>query len=106
MLLRKYLSGGLLAFRQFVWNAGCSRRKWFTIMPRLPRDPQDAPALGSAEPNRRGSAAKPFDGLERRRNPAAPADTGAGMVRSAAETNEIIVFHELGKALTSSLQLD
>ena len=106
MLLRKYLSGGILAFRHFVWNAGCSRQKWFTIMPRLPREPQDAPAPGSAKLNRRDSLAKPFDGVERRRNPAAPADIGAAVVPSAAETNEITVFHELGKALTSSLQLD
>lgn len=42
--------------------------------------------------------AKPFEGIERRRNPALPVEPVYG--------SEISVFHELGKALTSSLQLD
>ena len=41
---------------------------------------------------------KLFTGAERRRNPSARLD--------ALEGSEIAVFHELGKALTSSLQLD
>ncbi len=41
---------------------------------------------------------KPFPGVERRRNPAVPAEQ--------REAGEIAVFQELGKALTSSLQLD
>ena len=41
---------------------------------------------------------KSFDGVERRRNPRAPVDV--------PQANELTVFHELGKALTSSLQLD
>jgi diguanylate cyclase (GGDEF)-like protein len=41
---------------------------------------------------------KSFSGIERRRNPA--------MRTSEREAGEIAVFHELGKALTSSLQLD
>ena len=41
---------------------------------------------------------KPFEGVERRRNPAVPVEPVYG--------SEISVFHELGKALTSSLQLD
>ncbi|MGB7172675.1 MAG: hypothetical protein WBD23_03895, partial [Candidatus Acidiferrales bacterium] len=43
---------------------------------------------------------KPFHGIERRRNPA--------VVRAepVPQGNEVAVFHELGKALTSSLQLD
>ncbi|MFY9530289.1 MAG: sensor domain-containing diguanylate cyclase [Candidatus Acidiferrales bacterium] len=41
---------------------------------------------------------KPFTGVERRRN------TGIGL--DLQEGNEVAVFHELGKALTSSLQLD
>ena len=41
---------------------------------------------------------KPFAGVERRRNP--------GVQYDAKETSELAVFHELGKALTSSLQLD
>jgi len=38
-----------------------------------------------------------FNGVERRRNPR-PVD--------ARQSGEVAVFHELGKALTSSLQLD
>ena len=41
---------------------------------------------------------KPFTGVERRRNPVVRADP--------REFSEVAVFHELGKALTSSLQLD
>jgi len=47
---------------------------------------------------RRSTDGTPFTGVERRRNPLASA--------SLAEGSEINVFHELGKALTSSLQLD
>lgn len=43
---------------------------------------------------------KPFEGVERRRN---PAPLGR---REAVDGSEVAVFHELGKALTSSLQLD
>jgi diguanylate cyclase (GGDEF)-like protein len=43
--------------------------------------------------------AKHFTGTERRRNPAAVAS-------DPREAGEVAVFHELGKALTSSLQLD
>jgi diguanylate cyclase (GGDEF)-like protein len=41
---------------------------------------------------------KPFNGIERRRNPA--------VRRDPRELGEVALFHELGKALTSSLQLD
>ena len=41
---------------------------------------------------------KPFTGVERRRNPATRTDP--------REFTEVAVFHELGKAITSSLQLD
>ncbi len=41
---------------------------------------------------------KPFSGTERRRNP--------GLRVEMPEGSEVSVFHELGKALTSSLQLD
>src|SRR5437879_8557442 len=41
---------------------------------------------------------KPFPAVERRRNPAVPSQR--------REAGEIAVFQELGKALTSSLQLD
>jgi len=39
-----------------------------------------------------------FNGIERRRNPATP--------RAARAPGEVTVFHELGKALTSSLELE
>jgi diguanylate cyclase (GGDEF)-like protein len=39
-----------------------------------------------------------FSGIERRRNPAVPPEH--------REAGEVAIFHELGKALTSSLQLD
>ncbi len=41
---------------------------------------------------------KPFSGVERRQNP--------GLRVEMPEGSEVTVFHELGKALTSSLQLD
>ena len=56
----------------------------------------DAAERTPAHPMRKSTNPKPFLGQERRRNP--------GL--SAAEGNEVTVFHELGKALTSSLQLD
>ncbi|HTS12350.1 MAG TPA: sensor domain-containing diguanylate cyclase [Candidatus Limnocylindrales bacterium] len=63
----------------------------------LPPESRDAKPR-AAEPAARRTTAKGFDGVERRRNPGAPADL--------PESNEVTVFHELGKALTSSLQLD
>src|SRR5215469_1272373 len=55
----------------------------------------------------REAETKPFDGVERRRShaPAAPPVVG-GVALDLAEGSEVSVFHELGKALTSSLQLD
>jgi diguanylate cyclase (GGDEF)-like protein len=50
------------------------------------------------DPMRRRSESKPFAGVERRRNPS--------LLPDIPENNEVTVFHELGKALTSSLQLD
>ncbi len=61
-----------------------------------PESPEPSPQV-PAQPARR-TAAKGFDGVERRRNPNTTFDI--------AEGNEVAVFHELGKALTSSLQLD
>jgi diguanylate cyclase (GGDEF)-like protein len=53
---------------------------------------------------------KLFDGVDRRRNRAAVPGGGstfpAASGGAAAEATEVTVFHELGKALTSSLQLD
>jgi diguanylate cyclase (GGDEF)-like protein len=67
-------------------------------MPTLPPEPQDVKQRDPAERTRRTADSKPFDGVERRRNPRVGGDV--------AENNEVTVFHELGKALTSSLQLD
>ncbi|HWG59433.1 MAG TPA: sensor domain-containing diguanylate cyclase [Candidatus Acidoferrales bacterium] len=47
---------------------------------------------------RRATEQKPFEGVERRRS--------VGADFEASQPNEVNVFHELGKALTSSLQLD
>jgi diguanylate cyclase (GGDEF)-like protein len=47
---------------------------------------------------RRVAETKGFTGIERRRNPLVDSDQ--------REAGEVAVFHELGKALTSSLQLD
>jgi diguanylate cyclase (GGDEF)-like protein len=66
-------------------------------MPGLPPEPTDANPR-TDEPSVRRAAAKPFEGVERRRNPRA--------TLGVTEANEVTVFHELGKALTSSLQLD
>jgi diguanylate cyclase (GGDEF)-like protein len=52
----------------------------------------------SAIPKRTVAESKPFSGTERRRNP--------GLRVEMPEGSEVSVFHELGKALTSSLQLD
>jgi len=72
----------------------------------LPPDTHDARVLGSAEPVRKAADAKPFEGVDRRRNAGRAAASGAGVPAAPAEGSELIVFHELGKALTSSLQLD
>jgi diguanylate cyclase (GGDEF)-like protein len=51
-----------------------------------------------AEQVRRAGDGKSFSGVERRRNPSPDLNSGEG--------SELSVFHELGKALTSTLQLD
>ena len=63
----------------------------------LPEEPTSAkpPSAGSM---RRSTDSKPFSGAERRHNPSPPPEV--------PESSEVAVFHELGKALTSSLQLD
>jgi diguanylate cyclase (GGDEF)-like protein len=67
-------------------------------MPALPPESQDVKQRGPAERARRAADSKPFDGVERRRN--------AGVGPEVSEGSEVTLFHELGKALTSSLQLD
>ena len=63
----------------------------------MPSESQDA-NRAAAEPARRSTDLKQFPGVDRRRHAQAPA--------AATEKSEVTVFHELGKALTSSLQLD
>src|SRR5579863_7296538 len=92
---------GPLAFRQSRRNGRCSRRKSFTIMARLHHESQDAKPQSPTDRQRRAADPKPFEGVERRRNPGGPPG-----VDVPSETTEVNVFHELGKALTSSLQLD
>jgi diguanylate cyclase (GGDEF)-like protein len=58
----------------------------------------DAKRRAPAELMRRADDPRPFEGVERRRTP--------GVARDVPDSNEVNVFHELGKALTSSLQLD
>src|ERR1700735_729831 len=62
-------------------------------------DSPDPKARVATERIKRSSDGKPFAGVERRRSPGIGPDI-------PVSTNEVTVFHELGKALTSSLQLD
>ncbi len=64
----------------------------------LPEDPTYAKPPSPSDDMRRSTDTKPFSGVERRRNPSAALEV--------PEPSEVMVFHELGKALTSSLQLD
>lgn len=65
----------------------------------LPTESPDPKKRVPGEDIRRATDGKPFTGVERRRS--------AGMGLDLPENpNEVTVFHELGKALTSSLQLD
>ena len=61
------------------------------------KTPDSSPRL-PVDPVRRANDGKSFGGVERRRNPRAAPEP--------LEITEVTVFHELGKALTSSLQLD
>jgi len=63
------------------------------LRPALLGDPQVLSELSRAV-----SETNQFGGVERRRNPT--------IAREQREAGEVAVFHELGKALTSSLQLD
>src|SRR5271155_5447353 len=84
-------------FRNRSAKHRCSAQKSFTIMTTLTPDTRDAKP-SPAERQVRQTPTAPFDGVERRHAPGAPANV--------PESNEVTVFHELGKALTSSLQLD
>ena len=87
-----------LAFRQSRREGRCSVPKPFTIMSTLTTESQDPKKGVAVDPMRRTTDPRPFDGVERRRTP--------GVDMSVESSNEVTVFHELGKALTSSLQLD
>jgi diguanylate cyclase (GGDEF)-like protein len=69
-----------------------------SIITGLPPESQDAKPGQPAERMRRAGDTKPFEGPERRRL--------ADIPSPLPEPTEVNVFHELGKALTSSLQLD
>ncbi len=87
-----------LALRHPPEKVRCSGRKWFTIMFRLSLKYINPNLPAPLDPMSKSPDPKPFEGAERRRNPEMRAD--------AADSGEVTVFHELGKALTSSLQLD
>ena len=70
-------------------------------MSKLPDKTPDPSPRPPTEPVRRANDGKPFGGVERRRTARAVPEAA-----EAAQATEVTVFHELGKALTSSLQLD
>src|SRR5271165_1703832 len=97
-LADKSSEGYPLPFRQSRREPHCSVPKPFTIMSTLTSESNN-PTKGLAEDSmRRSTDVRPFEGVERRRTP--------GVDMSIESSNEVTVFHELGKALTSSLQLD
>src|SRR6201993_5523215 len=70
-------------------------------MSKLPDKTPDPSPRRPTEPARGANAGKPFGGVEGRRTARAVPEAA-----EAAQATEVTVFHELGKALTSSLQLD
>src|SRR5246127_26290 len=70
-------------------------------MSKLPDKPPAPSPRPPTEPVRGPNDGKPFGGVERRRTARAVPEAA-----EAAQATEVTVFHELGKALTSSLQLD
>src|ERR1700723_4252772 len=70
-------------------------------MSELPDKTPDPSPRPPTEPVRRANDGKPFGGVERRRSARAVPEAA-----EASQATEVTVFHELGKALTSSLQLD
>ena len=65
----------------------------------LPNDIPEPKERVAPERIKRSTDPRPFTGVERRRTPGVGPDI-------PPSSNEVTVFHELGKALTSSLQLD
>jgi len=74
-------------------------------MKALPKETQESAQELLVTAMEREDEPKPFTGVERRRSPGAVPVSG-GIALDLAEGSEVSVFHELGKALTSSLQLD
>ena len=89
---------GLSALRNMSWNGRCVEHFSLLIIAMFQAL---APAGNFCTPFRKKAGVeetKNFTGIERRHNPAIPlSQRGAG---------EVAVFHELGKALTSTLQVD
>jgi diguanylate cyclase (GGDEF)-like protein len=100
----------VLAICQSSNQGRCSRPTSFlynseTLTTENP-DRQNTIPIGATK--RRNPDGRPFEGVERRRNPSNQINNVAFSIDPPLieATNEVSVFHELGKALTSSLQLD
>src|SRR5215831_16886959 len=93
-----------LAFRNHATNLRCSQGKPNLIMQMVwrcqRRAAQAVSKIPSSEAMRKVTEEKPFEGVERRRQ------AGSAFPFPTTDGTEVTVFHELGKALTSSLQLD
>jgi hypothetical protein len=85
-------------------------RKAVPIMDELSTEkPDRKSSIPPGATKRREPDGRPFEGVERRRNPnaaASPVPFPIDPPLISGSTSEVSVFHELGKALTSSLQLD
>ena len=97
-----------MAIRQLRLEGTLRWRKRVLIIVMLSADIPDRKSLIPPGATRRNPDGRPFDGVERRRNPnnlnnSIPFPIEPPLPESP---NEVSVFHELGKALTSSLQLD
>src|SRR5271170_927527 len=85
-------------------------RKAVPIMDELSTEkPDRKSSIPPGAIKRREPDGRPFEGVERRRNPisaggSVPFPIDAPLISES--TSELSVFHELGKALTSTLQLD
>ena len=73
-------------------------------MARVAHDSPEPKVVAPFATVRKEADGKPFEGVERRRMSGPP--LSVPIFPEIQEANEVTVFHELGKALTSSLQLD
>src|ERR1700720_3509415 len=85
------LFAGSLYLRRFAGGSSRRRRKLVEVC-------QRTQLISKGQVQSNVEEVKPFPAVERRRNPAVPSQH--------REAGEIAIFQELGKALTSSLQLD